>query len=111
MPRMPPDSPPADDAPGAGFEIGEAYTGAGGESGGILGMMDVIKSDFERTISETEKAEKKASTDHRNFMTETGKSLAEKEMAEEQKDDQHSNTVDELSSAEDSLDAESAILA
>merc|ERR1719409_302386 len=42
------------DAPSAGFEIGEAYTGAGGESGGILGMMDVIKSDFERTISETQ---------------------------------------------------------
>jgi len=101
---------PMDDAPSAGFEAGEAYTGAGGESGGILGMMDVIKSDFERTISETEKAEKKASTDHRNFMTETGKSLAEKEMAEEQKDDQHANTVEELDSARDSLDAEAAIL-
>lgn len=101
---------PADDAPGAGFEIGEAYTGAGGESGGILGMMDVIKSDFERTISETQKAEKKAETDHRNFMTETGKSLAEKEMAEEQKDDQHANTVEELDSARESLDAEAEIL-
>jgi len=101
---------PMDDAPGAGFEAGEAYTGAGGESGGILGMMDVIKSDFERTISETQKAEKKASTDHRNFMTETGKSLVEKEMAEEQKDDQHANTVEELDSAKDSLTAEAAIL-
>jgi chromosome segregation ATPase len=101
---------PADEAPGAGFEIGEAYTGAGGESGGILGMMDVIKSDFERTISETEKAEKKATTDHRNFMTETGKSLAEKTMAEEQKDDQHANTVEELDSAKDSLTAEASIL-
>jgi len=101
---------PMDDAPGAGFEAGEAYTGAGGESGGILGMMDVIKSDFERTISETQKAEKKASTDHRNFMTETGKSLAEKEMAEEQKDDQHANTVEELDSARESLAAEAAIL-
>jgi len=101
---------PADDAPGAGFEIGEAYTGAGGESGGILGMMDVIKSDFERTISETEKAEKKAATDHRNFMTETGKSLAEKEMAEEQKDDQHANTVEELDDANDGLIAETSIL-
>jgi len=101
---------PMDDAPGAGFEAGEAYTGAGGESGGILGMMDVIKSDFERTISETEKAEKKAETDHRNFMTETGKSLVEKEMAEEQKDDQHANTVEELDSARESLVAEASIL-
>jgi len=101
---------PMDDAPGAGFEAGEAYTGAGGESGGILGMMDVIKSDFERTISETEKAEKKAETDHRNFMTETGKSLAEKTMAEEQKDDQHANTVEELDSARESLVSEASIL-
>merc|ERR1719350_1841996 len=30
---------PADDAPEAGFGIGEAYTGAGGEAGGILGML------------------------------------------------------------------------
>merc|ERR1719198_250497 len=101
---------PADEAPGAGFEIGEAYTGAGGESGGILGMMDVIKSDFERTISETEKAEKKAATDHRNFMTETGKSLAEKQMAEKEKTTQLGNTKDELKDAKDSLDSEAAIL-
>merc|ERR1719223_2293703 len=72
--------------------------------------MDVIKSDFERTISESEKAQKKAATDHRNFMTETGKSLAEKTMAEEQKDDQHANTVEELDSAGESLAAEAAIL-
>merc|ERR1719174_151434 len=36
---------PLDDAPDTGFDNGEAYQGAGGESGGILGMLDVIKSD------------------------------------------------------------------
>ena len=30
-----------DDAPDAGFDNGEAYTGAGAESGGIIGMMEV----------------------------------------------------------------------
>merc|ERR1719247_3225697 len=48
---------PLDDAPDAGFDNGEAYKGAGAESGGIIGMMEVIQSDFERTISETKKAE------------------------------------------------------
>merc|ERR1719183_552491 len=48
---------PLDDAPDAGFDNGEAYQGAGAESGGIIGMMEVIQSDFERTISETNKAE------------------------------------------------------
>merc|ERR1719178_369808 len=37
---------PLDDAPDAGFKTGEAYTGAGGEAGGIIGMMEVIQSDF-----------------------------------------------------------------
>merc|ERR1719198_1329650 len=75
---------PLDDAPGAGFEIGEAYKGAGAESGGIIGMMEVIKSDFERTISETEKAEAQAKKDHMDFLTETKMSLAKKKMAKEQ---------------------------
>merc|ERR1719316_1489705 len=78
---------PADDAPDVGFKNFEAYKGAQGTSGGILGMMDVIKSDFERTISETEEAEAAAEQEFLAFMTETGMSLAEKEVAHEQKTD------------------------
>jgi len=73
---------PADDMPDAGFEAGEAYTGAGGVAGGVVGMLEVIESDFVRTIKETEKAEVQAEEEHLAFMTESGKSLAEKEMAE-----------------------------
>merc|ERR1712188_101052 len=76
---------PLDDAPDTGFDNGEAYTGAGGESGGILGMLDVIKSDFERTISTTNKAEAQNEKEYQKFMTESGKSLAEKNMAHEMK--------------------------
>merc|ERR1719272_2544802 len=39
---------PADDAPDAGFKTGEAYKGASGEAGGVIGMLEVIQSDFDR---------------------------------------------------------------
>merc|ERR1719157_377979 len=55
---------PMDDAPDAGFDNGEAYQGAGAESGGIIGMMEVIASDFQRTMSETKAAEKQAAKEH-----------------------------------------------
>merc|ERR1719345_168793 len=66
---------PLDDMPDAGFGAGEAYTGAQGTAGGIIGMLDVIKSDFVRTIAMTEKAEDEAADDHLKFMTETSVSL------------------------------------
>merc|ERR1719183_565861 len=88
---------PADDAPDAGFANGEANTGSQGAATGIIGMMDVIKSDFERTISVTEKTEAQAEKDHLKFMTETGISLAEKTTA-------HTQKTTELDAALDSLE-------
>jgi len=101
---------PLDDMPDAGFDSGEAYTGAGGESGGILGMLDVIKSDFERTVKETNKAEKTNEKEYQSFMTESGKSLAEKNMAQEQKTKQKDNAIEEYESAEQDLDSQTSIL-
>jgi len=101
---------PLDDAPDSGFDNGEAYTGAGGEAGGILGMLDVIKSDFERTISVTNKAEAANQKEYQKFMLESSKSLAEKKMAEEQKTKQRDDAVDELSSADEDLRAQTDLL-
>merc|ERR1719469_384629 len=84
---------PMDDAPDSGFANGMAYTGSQSEAGGILGMLDVMKSDFIRTVADTEKAEAQAEQDHLEFMTETGKTLAQKEEAESQKTDQRNDVV------------------
>jgi len=101
---------PADDAPDAGFKGGEAYNGAQGTATGIIGMLDVIKSDFERTISETEKAEAQAEQDFLAFMTETGKSLAEKKVAEEQKTKLKDDAEEKLASAEEDLQSQTTLL-
>merc|ERR1719238_111992 len=101
---------PADDAPDAGFKNAEAYTGAQGTAGGILGMLDVISSDFERTIAETEKAEAEAEQAHLEFMTETGMSLAKKTEAKKAQTAQKDDTMEKLASDTDSFQAQSAIL-
>eukprot|EP00928_Gymnodinium_smaydae_P079427 TRINITY_DN63360_c0_g1_i1.p1 TRINITY_DN63360_c0_g1~~TRINITY_DN63360_c0_g1_i1.p1 ORF type:complete len:755 (+),score=191.55 TRINITY_DN63360_c0_g1_i1:48-2312(+) len=101
---------PADDAPDAGFDGGEAYTGAQGSATGIVGMLEVIKSDFERTISETAKAEAQAEKDYLAFMTESGKSLAEKNVAHDQKTTQKDSAEEELNTADESLKSQMSIL-
>jgi len=70
------------DAPDAGFENGEAYKGDQSSASGVLGMLDVIKSDFVRTIKETKKSEEEAEQDHKAFTDETTTSLKEKEAIE-----------------------------
>jgi len=94
---------PADDAPDTGFDAGEAYTGAQGGAKGVIGMLEVIKSDFKRTMAETKKAEAEAEQDHLVFMTETGKSLAEKDIAVKEKTKQLDNTEQTISDDKDSL--------
>merc|ERR1719301_518022 len=101
---------PLDDAPDAGFDNGDAYKGAGAESGGIIGMMEVIQSDFERTISETKKAEAAAEKEHLEFMTETGKSLAEKTVAVKEKTRLKDETDNNFNDAEDEMSSQSKIL-
>jgi len=101
---------PEKDAPDAGFDNFEAYTGAQAESGGIIGMMEVIASDFSRTITETRKAEAAAEDEHLEFMTETGKSLGEKKTIEEQKTTEKDNAEEDLEAADDKLQSNNEIL-
>merc|ERR1719198_947581 len=101
---------PLDDMPDAGFKAGEAYKGAQSESGGIIGMMEVIQSDFERTISETKAAEAAAKKEHLQFLTETGMSLAEKKMALKEKTSLKGETDNNFDDSTDDMQSQSKIL-
>jgi hypothetical protein len=63
-------SPVAADMVGSEYE-GGAYQGNQAAAGGIMGMLETIKSDFERTIKQTSSAEQAASEAFAKFDTET----------------------------------------
>lgn len=97
------------DMPDAGFE-GE-YKGKGAESGGILGMLDVILGDFVRTIKVTTKSEADAAQEFLEFERATKTSIATKEAAKESKETELTKTLEQIdtdnedmSSAQESLD-------
>merc|ERR1719161_1887896 len=49
----------------------EAYKGMGAESGGVIGMLEVIQSDFARLEAETTAAEEAAQKEYDQFMTDS----------------------------------------
>jgi len=55
-----------------------AYTGMGGESGGVMGMLEVIQSDFSRLEVETSSSEEVASNAFDRFSAESAKDKAVK---------------------------------
>merc|ERR550537_1462050 len=70
-------SPIDEDAPDSG--MGGAYKGNQQKAGGILAMLDVIISDFERTIKVTTETEKQASREFAEFSKTTKTSIGAKE--------------------------------
>merc|ERR1719478_1664938 len=101
---------PMDDAPDSGFKSGEAYTGGQGASTGIIGMMEVIKSDFERTIKVTDKAETNAAKDFLEFETDSKSSLAVKTNTKSAKETSLAETNVALADDMQSLISEQALL-
>merc|ERR1719265_2203049 len=84
------------DMPDSGFESGEAYKGKGAESGGILGMLDVILSDFVRTIRETTKEEAKAAQEFLEFDRKTKTSINTKKLARDAKNSELEATLNQI---------------
>jgi chromosome segregation ATPase len=101
---------PKDDMPDAGFDNGEAYKGAQGGAGGVVGMLEVIDSDFVRTVKKTEEAEAQAEDDHLKFSTETQMSLAAKKQATTIKTEQKDDAKEKLSDAEDGMKAKTTLM-
>merc|ERR1719191_2558422 len=58
----------------------------GGESGGVIGMLEVIQSDFARLEAETKAAEEQAQKEYDEFMTDS-----EVDKAQKSKDIEHKN--------------------
>merc|ERR1719440_2747488 len=57
----------------------KAYKGMQSENGGVVGMLEVIESDFSRLGSETKAAEEAAQKEYDDFMTESAENMSEME--------------------------------
>jgi len=62
-----------------------AYTGMGGEAGGVLGMLEVIETDFARLEADTRAAEAAAQKEYDEFMADAKADKAAKELEIENK--------------------------
>jgi len=67
----------ADDAPET---FDKPYTGMGGASGGIVGMLEVIQSDFARLEATTSTSESEAATEFQRFSDDSAQDKAVKNM-------------------------------
>jgi len=99
---------PTADMPDAGFE--GANKGSQSASTGILGMMEVILSDFERSISSTEKWEKEAAAEFLEFETTTKVSMGKKTSMKTNKDQELTETNSSIAEDNESLLDEQALL-
>jgi len=79
------------------------YTGMGGDSGGVIGMMEVIQSDFARLESETTASEAANSKEHEQFMSDSAADKAAKERDIEHKSSKKQNAEQALVEAKDDL--------
>jgi chromosome segregation ATPase len=88
------------------------YTGMGSESGGVIGMIEVIQSDFARLETETTTAEQAAAKEYETFMSDSKLDVAGKKKDVEHKTDkaesmsQKMNTMQlDLGNVQKELDA------
>jgi chromosome segregation ATPase len=93
--------PTADDIPDGGFDA--EYGASQDDSVGILGMLDVIQSDFVRTETETAATEKEQAAAFLEFSTTTKASLAEKNNAKQNYNDELTNTKESITKDTDDM--------
>mmetsp|Transcript_79941 Transcript_79941/g.258505 ORF Transcript_79941/g.258505 Transcript_79941/m.258505 type:complete len:673 (+) Transcript_79941:38-2056(+) len=81
----------------------EPYTGMGSSSGGILGLLDVILSDFARLETETSSSEDQAQSAYEKYMNESDEDLAVKGTTVEHKASKKQQTEESLRSTQKEL--------
>jgi len=79
------------------------YTGMQSESGGIMGFLDVILSDFARLESDTNSAEDRAASTYEKFMDESNQDIAVKETAKSHKEGNQQQTDANIASLKKEL--------
>jgi hypothetical protein len=99
---------PEGEMPDSGFEGN--YTGSQSASTGILGLMEVILGDFQRTIKETTAAEEQAVRDFIEYERETKMSITTKSTAKEALEHEKTENDGELQTAEDGLRTQQELL-
>jgi peptidoglycan hydrolase CwlO-like protein len=100
---------PMDDAPGT-FDT--SFKGQQSESGGVMGMLEVIASDFARLESDTTAAEEAAADEYKTFSNDSAVDRATKvaetdnmEKLKTRKDGELTTTKKDLKGAQEELDA------
>jgi chromosome segregation ATPase len=99
---------PDAEMPDAGFSGN--YTGSQSASTGILGIMEVILGDFQRTIKETTAAEEQAVRDFIEYERETKMSQTTKTTAKEALEHEKTENDGELQTAEEGLRTQQQLL-
>jgi len=95
---------PAEDAAAAGTQTWDrAYKGMQGESGGVIGMLEVIESDLARLESETQAAEEQAAAEYERFMHASELDQVAKTKDVEYKEARRNNKQAELATAKEDL--------
>eukprot|EP00931_Biecheleriopsis_adriatica_P087230 TRINITY_DN6172_c0_g1_i2.p1 TRINITY_DN6172_c0_g1~~TRINITY_DN6172_c0_g1_i2.p1 ORF type:complete len:740 (+),score=260.77 TRINITY_DN6172_c0_g1_i2:83-2302(+) len=92
-----------DPEPDAGFKNYEANKGSQAASTGIVGMMETIISDFERTIADTKDEEKDAVEAHKAVVAEIEKLHAKKQKTKDLKTGFEKETLDKIAEDESAL--------
>lgn len=77
-------------------KVKEPYKGMGASSGGIVGMLEVVLSDFARLETETSEAEDQAQRVYDSFMNESNQDAAVKETEKKHHEKNRDRTDDKL---------------
>lgn len=98
--------------PGAPETFSKPYTGQGGSATGVVGMLEVIGSDFVRLESDTTAAEEEAAEIYTKFMADTkedsqvkDEDRAQKSMTKQKKDFELNSVKEDFKNTKEELDA------